>query len=66
MIFRMGNGWGVMFWTDMWCGYKPLGEAFPTLFSTASTKDAWVVEMWKQGWVLEPRWKPFLRNFRHS
>ena len=54
MIFRMGNGWGVMFWTDMWCGYKPLGEAFPTLFSTASTKDAWVVEMWKQGWVLEP------------
>ena len=40
MTFKVGNGKRVKFWTDRWCGDKPLGDAFLMLFSIASTKDA--------------------------
>ncbi|RVW30248.1 hypothetical protein CK203_088710 [Vitis vinifera] len=45
--FRVSNG-RVKFWKDKWCGGLLLGEAFPALFSTATTKDTWVV---KNSWV---------------
>lgn len=44
--FRVSNG-RVKFWKDKWCGGLLLGEAFPALFSTATTKDTWVVKVWE-------------------
>lgn len=44
MVFRIGNRQRIKSWENGWCGDEPLGEAFPTLFSIASTKDAWIAE----------------------
>ena len=43
------------FWTDAWCGREPLKVSFPTLFSMAYCKDAWVRDLWSdpeegEGW----------------
>ena len=43
-----GNGQRVKFWKDKRCSEFSLGEAFPTIFSIVTTKDAWIVEVWKQ------------------
>ena len=39
----MGNGWGVKFWTDSWCGREPLTVSFLGLFAMADCKSAWVI-----------------------
>lgn len=43
--FKMGNGRGMKFQKDKWCGDLSLKEAFPTLFYMVNTKDAQVVEV---------------------
>jgi hypothetical protein len=42
--FEVGNGSRVLFWKDVWCGERPLMNAFPALFAIACEKDAWVKE----------------------
>ncbi|RVW85403.1 Polyadenylate-binding protein RBP47B' [Vitis vinifera] len=41
--FKLRDGRGVRFWKDRWCGEDSLEEAFPRLYSLASSKDAWRV-----------------------
>ncbi|KAL6333305.1 hypothetical protein AAG906_028489 [Vitis piasezkii] len=40
VAFRLWNGRRVCFWKDRWCGDDSLEEAFPSLYSLASSKDA--------------------------
>ena len=41
-MFRVGNDRRLKFWKHRWCGEDFLEEAFPSLFSLAFAKDAWV------------------------
>ena len=51
------------FWRDKWCEEEPLRVAFPTLFSIATPKEAWVEEVW-DGSLEEGCWAPrFSRAF---
>ena len=34
------------FWKDKWCGTIPLCESFPSLYALATSKDAWVKDVW--------------------
>jgi hypothetical protein len=40
--FEVGIGLKIRFWQDIWCGDQPLKHAFPSLFSIARYKEAWV------------------------
>ena len=40
LSFMVGNGQGVRFWKNRWCGDSPFCAAFPTLFALATSKDA--------------------------
>ena len=42
--YVVGNGCGVKFWRDTWCGWSLLSVSFPLLFVIARSKDAWVSE----------------------
>jgi hypothetical protein len=42
--FETRNRSRVLFWKDVWCGERPLMNAFPALFAIACEKDAWVEE----------------------
>jgi hypothetical protein len=42
--FEVGTGSQVLFWKDVWCGDRPLMNAFPALFNIACAKEAWVEE----------------------
>ena len=44
--FMVGNGRRVKFWKDNWCGDEPFCVSFPSLFAPASSKDAWVADLW--------------------
>ena len=58
MRFKVGSGNRVKFWKDRWCGDVPLRDAFPDLFSIASSKDARVADSWDGG-----SWNPrFIRQ----
>ena len=46
VAFKVGDGRRVWFWKDRWCVEVSLEEAFPRLYSLASSKDAWVAELW--------------------
>ena len=55
--FVVGNGRGVKFGMDSWCGREPLKVSFPGLFAMADCKDAWVRDLWSgpkegEGWTL--------------
>ncbi|XP_059441980.1 E4 SUMO-protein ligase PIAL1-like [Corylus avellana] len=49
--FEVGVGSKVRFWHDTWCGGTPLKQAFPSLFSIARHKEAWVKDnlTWRSG-----------------
>ena len=54
--FFVGDGKGVRFWKDIWCGNNSLCEGFPSLFALAVSKEAWVVDCWDSmgeegGWI---------------
>ncbi|KAL6331749.1 hypothetical protein AAG906_020088 [Vitis piasezkii] len=38
----------VKFWKDRWCGSEPSCDSFPSLYALASSKKAWVANMWDQ------------------
>lgn len=44
--FSVGNRRRVKFWRDKWCGDEPLCVSFPSLLALASSKEAWVVNLW--------------------
>ena len=51
------------FWEDRWCGKEPLKVAFPTLFAIATSKEAWVADVW-DGPLELGCWAPrFVRAF---
>jgi hypothetical protein len=51
--FKVGAGLKVCFWYDIWCGDQPLKHVFPSLFSIARYKEAWVKDnfIWRNGSV---------------
>ena len=46
------------FWKDKWCGTKPLSEAFLSLFALATSKEAWVNEVWTTEGDRRGSWTP--------
>ena len=55
----MRNGQRVNFWKDKWCESTPLCKSFPSLFVLATSKEAWVKDVWivsesEERWM---RWK---------
>ena len=44
--YVVGDGKRTKFWKDKWCGDLPLDVAFPSLFSCAMEKEAWVGDLW--------------------
>ena len=43
--FSLGDGRGLSFWKDPWCGEEAFSRSFPSLFSLAAHKDTRVAEM---------------------
>ena len=57
MVFKVGKGNRIRFWTDLWCGNNVLSQGFPDLFSMAAHRNITVEECWDQnlgqgGWNL--------------
>ena len=46
VAFLVGDGGRVRFWKDKRCGDESLCISFPLLFVVASSKEAWVKEVW--------------------
>ena len=46
VAFKVGDGRRVHFWKDRWHGEDSLDVAFPRLYNLASSKDAWVAQLW--------------------
>ena len=44
--FSLGDGRGVRFWEDHWCGFEPLKTTFPNLYIMAGSKGAFVADCW--------------------
>ena len=62
MVFIVGNGRGVRFWRDRWCGDFPLCVSFPSLFALTIDKEAQVADIWDL--LAEGGWNPcFSRAF---
>jgi hypothetical protein len=51
--FEVGLGSKVSFWHDVWCSDQLLKHVFPSLFSIARYKEAWVKDnfIWRNGLV---------------
>ena len=70
MVFKVGKGNKIIFWTDPWCGNNVLSQSFPNLFAMVAQRNATVEEMWDQnfgqgGWNLrffawEAAWRKVL------
>ncbi|RVW39954.1 putative mitochondrial protein [Vitis vinifera] len=63
MIFKVGNGNTIRFWTDVWCSETTLSNCFPHLFAMAVQRNATVEEMWDQNSGHENWNLNFLRDF---
>ncbi|RVX12503.1 hypothetical protein CK203_011516 [Vitis vinifera] len=62
--FVVGAGKNMRFWKDKWCGTTPLCKAFPGLFALATSKEAWVNEVWTTAGERKGSWSPcFTRPF---
>ena len=62
--FVVGAGKNMRFWKDKWCGTTPLCKAFPCLFALATSKEAWVNEVWTTAGERKGSWSPcFTRPF---
>ena len=42
----VGDGKRLRFWKDTWCGMEPLSETFHNLYTLATTKDAYLEDIW--------------------
>ena len=45
-IFSIRDGKRERFWEDRWYGDKTLSLSFPSLYALATSKKAWVAEVW--------------------
>ena len=45
VVFSVGNGRNVKFWKDNWYGNFALCNSFSSLYTFASYKEAWLVEL---------------------
>ena len=45
LSFKVGNGERVRFWSDVWCGDRPLKVVYPWLFLIAGDRDALVADL---------------------
>ncbi|WKA09120.1 hypothetical protein VitviT2T_026797 [Vitis vinifera] len=62
--FVVGDGKNVSFWKDKWCRTTLFCEAFPSLFALATSKEAWVNEVWIAEGERRGSWTPhFNRPF---
>ncbi|KAJ9705958.1 hypothetical protein PVL29_003867 [Vitis rotundifolia] len=57
LMFKVGKGTRVSFWTDHWCGDTALSLMFPQLFTlsvqrNATVKDVWDSSLGQGGWNL--------------
>ncbi|KAJ9692984.1 hypothetical protein PVL29_011901 [Vitis rotundifolia] len=57
LMFKVGKGTRVSFWTDHWCGNTALSLMFPQLFAlsvqrNATVKDVWDSSLGQGGWNL--------------
>ena len=57
MVFKVGKGNKIRFWTNSWCGNNVLSQRFLDLFSMAAQRNVTVEETWDQnlgqgGWNL--------------
>ena len=48
MVFIVGKGTKIKFWTNVWCTGTTLSQNFPHLFAMAVHRNATVEEMWDQ------------------
>ena len=59
--FAVGDGKRIKFWKDRWCGDSSLNIVFPSLFTLASVKEAWMGDSVKEACVC---WNPtFIKPF---
>ncbi|RVX03513.1 hypothetical protein CK203_027825 [Vitis vinifera] len=65
-LFVVGNGRRVKFWRDRWCGDEPLCVSFPSLFTLASSKEAWVANLIQDKVVAEEREDEVFREVTKS
>ena len=40
------NGKRLRFWKGTWCGTEPLSETFHNIYTSATTKDAYLKDIW--------------------
>ena len=57
IMFKVGKGTKVKFWTDHWCSNEVLSRIFPQLFALAVHRNATINEVWDSslgqgGWNL--------------
>ncbi|RVX17381.1 Retrovirus-related Pol polyprotein from transposon RE2 [Vitis vinifera] len=57
IVFKVGKGTKILFWTDKWCGNEALSQIFPQLYTLAGHRIAKVSEVWdyslgQGGWNL--------------
>ena len=45
--FVVGDGRGIRFWKDTWCGTEPLSETFHNICLMVDTKDAYLTDIWE-------------------
>ena len=63
MIFKVGKGNTIRFWTDVWCSETALSHCFPHLFGMTVQRNTTVKEMWDQN-LGQGNWNlNFLRGF---
>ncbi|WKA01540.1 hypothetical protein VitviT2T_019818 [Vitis vinifera] len=63
MMFRVGKGNTIRFWTDVWCSDSALSHCFPHLFGMTVQRNSTVEEMWDQS-LGQGNWNLiFLRDF---
>ena len=62
-ILLVGNGKRFHFWKDIWYGMEPLSEIFHNIYTMATTKDAYLEDLWD--WSREKGgWNPtFMKSF---
>ena len=62
----MGNGRRVKFWKDKWYGDKPLSVSFRSLLALATSKEAWMSDLWSHSngrGMLTPRFSRHLNDW---
>uniref|UniRef100_A0A2N9GIF8 Reverse transcriptase zinc-binding domain-containing protein n=1 Tax=Fagus sylvatica TaxID=28930 RepID=A0A2N9GIF8_FAGSY len=63
--FVIGTGDRILFWSDRWCGDRPLKDVFPDLYACASNRQATIAStLIRSASGSRPEWNVhFVRNF---